>query len=81
MVARELHQDINNDFDLDCEECPDEVLAAELWAEIEDKAQRHLGLSGVQFVREYRSGHLVDTFAVAEIGFLLRCLDDAFIPA
>ncbi len=81
MAIRELERDWETQSDLDCDDCAAEISPEELWSEIDAKSRRHLGMSGAEFVRQYRSGSLEDTFVVAELGFLLRCLDDAFIPA
>ncbi len=81
MAIRELEREWETQGDLECDESAAEISPEELWSEIDAKSRRHLDMSGVEFVRQYRSGALDDTFVVAELGFLLRCLDDAFIPA
>jgi ethanolamine utilization protein EutA (predicted chaperonin) len=58
-----------------------EISADELWAEINQKALEYFNLSGAEFAEQYRHGALPDSFAVSELGFLLRCINDSFIPA
>ncbi len=58
-----------------------EISAIELWAEINQKARAYFNLSGAEFAEQYCHGALPDSSAVAELGFLLRCIDDSFIPA
>lgn len=65
----------------ECDECAGEISVDELWAEIDQKAHQYFNISGQDFARLYQQGALTDNFAVAELGFLLRCIDDSFIPA
>ena len=67
--------------ELALEDAGDEVSAEALWAEIDQKARQYFNLSGDDFARLYQQGALPNTFAVAELGFLLRCFNDRFIPA
>ncbi len=70
---------------LEQEESEDERVAEisvdELWAEIDRKSREYFNLSRDEFAKQYRQGVLPDSFAVSELGFLLRCIDDSFIPA
>jgi hypothetical protein len=57
------------------DECASEI-------SVDDQAARqHLRMSGQEFAERYRLGQLEDSCAVSELGFLLRCIDDSFVPA
>ncbi len=79
MAARELERNMIKEAEYTHDDS--EISAEELWAEIDQKARRDLGMSGEQFAIQYRRGLLEDSFTVAELGFLLRCIDDTSIPA
>lgn len=81
MAIQQIQQFIAAQEQYEAEQCADEVSAAELWAEIDQKARQYFNLSSEEFAHLYHQGAVIDTFAVAELGFLLRCLDDARLPA
>ncbi len=85
MATQQIQQDIgvSEEAQMPYESDPnvEEISVAELWAEIDRKARQHLNLSGEEFAHLYRQGVLEDIMVVAELGLLLRCIDDTFIPA
>ncbi len=80
MAIRELEREWENQGGLEFDDCPGEVSPGDLWAELDQKAHEWLNMSAATFVQQYRQGQLPDTYVVAELGFLLRCIDEDFIP-
>ena len=59
----------------------EEVTVEELLAEIDEEARRRLGMSGEEFIAEYRDGSLEVSLASDEIAMLVRCVDYARVQA
>lgn len=81
MDTQQTQQYMTAQEECECDLYVDEISAEELWAEIDQKARQYFDLSGKEFARQYRHGMIPDTFASAELGFLLRCVDDSLISA
>lgn len=81
MAIRELQREVLVQEEYEEDEYADDISVDELWAEIDQKSRQHFDLSADDFAQLYRQGAFPNSFAVSELGFLLRCIDDSFIPA